>query len=434
MRTDPTEVWARGVMGRCVASDADPLHAADRGPVDGRPAAVEKLGTTGIASGHTDPVAEIIEDLGNDVFHVDTRMGGYEGITSGYLIRSSRPCLVETGTARSADLVVRALAELGVDAGRPRHHRRHAHPPRPRRRRRRHRRGLPERAGRRAREGCPAPRRPQQADGQRAPGLRRRHGSPLRRPPPGSRRSAWSCSARSARSTSATAGGSTPSTIPATRRTTSASSTPRPATSTRATPPACTCRRPPTCGPPLPRRTSTSTSRCRRSQRMKDARREPAAVQPLRAGHRRRRHPRPLRGGAALLGRGRRGRARRRAQPRPRHRHGPREGPRAAPGVLRGRGPRAQVRRAVRRGRQRQRHRPLARQARRRGRLTYGCRSSSVGVWPSSGSSSSSVKARPSSSSTRSSASVTPPMSEAAALRIHSRDSSSRPARSSRSA
>jgi glyoxylase-like metal-dependent hydrolase (beta-lactamase superfamily II) len=62
------------------------------------------------------PVAEIIEDLGNDVFHVDTRMGGYEGITSGYLIRSSRPCLVETGTARSADLVVRALAELGVDA------------------------------------------------------------------------------------------------------------------------------------------------------------------------------------------------------------------------------------------------------------------------------------------------------------------------------
>ena len=65
-------------------------------------------------TGHTEPVAEIIEDLGNDVFHVDTRMGGYQGITSGYLIRSSRPCLVETGTARSADTVVRALAELGV--------------------------------------------------------------------------------------------------------------------------------------------------------------------------------------------------------------------------------------------------------------------------------------------------------------------------------
>ena len=57
---------------------------------------------------------EIIEELGGDVFHIDTRMGGYDGITSGYLIRGSRPCLVETGTARSADIVVRALAELGV--------------------------------------------------------------------------------------------------------------------------------------------------------------------------------------------------------------------------------------------------------------------------------------------------------------------------------
>jgi len=65
-------------------------------------------------SRHTCLMAEIIEDLGNDVFHIDTRMGGYEGITSGYLIRGSRPCLIETGTAKSADVVVRALAELGV--------------------------------------------------------------------------------------------------------------------------------------------------------------------------------------------------------------------------------------------------------------------------------------------------------------------------------
>ena len=57
---------------------------------------------------------ESIETLGDDVFHIDTRMGGYDGITSGYLIRGSRPCLVETGTARSAGTVVRALAELGV--------------------------------------------------------------------------------------------------------------------------------------------------------------------------------------------------------------------------------------------------------------------------------------------------------------------------------
>jgi glyoxylase-like metal-dependent hydrolase (beta-lactamase superfamily II) len=55
-----------------------------------------------------------IETLGHDVFHIDTRMGGYSGITSGYLIRSSRPCLVETGTARSAQTVIAALSELGV--------------------------------------------------------------------------------------------------------------------------------------------------------------------------------------------------------------------------------------------------------------------------------------------------------------------------------
>ncbi len=53
-------------------------------------------------------------DLGNDVFMMDTRMGGYEAITSSYLIRSSRPCLVETGTARSAPLVIEQLQRLGV--------------------------------------------------------------------------------------------------------------------------------------------------------------------------------------------------------------------------------------------------------------------------------------------------------------------------------
>lgn len=58
----------------------------------------------------------MIEHLGDDVFHIDTRMGGYDGITSSYLIRSSRPCLVETGTARSAPLVVAELADLGVAA------------------------------------------------------------------------------------------------------------------------------------------------------------------------------------------------------------------------------------------------------------------------------------------------------------------------------
>jgi glyoxylase-like metal-dependent hydrolase (beta-lactamase superfamily II) len=55
-----------------------------------------------------------IEPLGDDVFLIDTRMGGYTGITSSYLIRSSRPCLVETGTARSAAGVIASLSELGV--------------------------------------------------------------------------------------------------------------------------------------------------------------------------------------------------------------------------------------------------------------------------------------------------------------------------------
>lgn len=55
-------------------------------------------------------------DLGDDVFLMDTRMGGYDQVTSAYLIRSSRPCLVETGAAKSADTVFEQLAALGVDA------------------------------------------------------------------------------------------------------------------------------------------------------------------------------------------------------------------------------------------------------------------------------------------------------------------------------
>jgi glyoxylase-like metal-dependent hydrolase (beta-lactamase superfamily II) len=43
-------------------------------------------------------------------------MAGYQGITAGYLIRSSRPCLVETGTSTSAPVVRTALASLGIDS------------------------------------------------------------------------------------------------------------------------------------------------------------------------------------------------------------------------------------------------------------------------------------------------------------------------------
>jgi glyoxylase-like metal-dependent hydrolase (beta-lactamase superfamily II) len=55
--------------------------------------------------------------LGHEVFQIDTRMAGYEGITAGYLIRGDRPCLVETGTAPSAPVVRDALAALGIGPG-----------------------------------------------------------------------------------------------------------------------------------------------------------------------------------------------------------------------------------------------------------------------------------------------------------------------------
>jgi glyoxylase-like metal-dependent hydrolase (beta-lactamase superfamily II) len=60
------------------------------------------------------PPSPGITDLGHDVYEIDTRMAGYSGITAGYLIRSDRPCLVETGTAASAPVVRDALAALGI--------------------------------------------------------------------------------------------------------------------------------------------------------------------------------------------------------------------------------------------------------------------------------------------------------------------------------
>lgn len=59
---------------------------------------------------------ETITDLGNDVFQIDTRMAGYDGITAGYLIRSERPCLVETGAGNSSPVVRDALTALGIGA------------------------------------------------------------------------------------------------------------------------------------------------------------------------------------------------------------------------------------------------------------------------------------------------------------------------------
>jgi glyoxylase-like metal-dependent hydrolase (beta-lactamase superfamily II) len=62
----------------------------------------------------TSPDSDIVTSLGHEVYQIDTRMAGYHGITAGYLIRSERPCLVETGTAPSALVVRDALADLGV--------------------------------------------------------------------------------------------------------------------------------------------------------------------------------------------------------------------------------------------------------------------------------------------------------------------------------
>jgi glyoxylase-like metal-dependent hydrolase (beta-lactamase superfamily II) len=57
-----------------------------------------------------------ITALGHDVYAIDTYMSGYDGITAAYLIRGSAPCLVETGTAASADAVRRALVSLDIGA------------------------------------------------------------------------------------------------------------------------------------------------------------------------------------------------------------------------------------------------------------------------------------------------------------------------------
>jgi glyoxylase-like metal-dependent hydrolase (beta-lactamase superfamily II) len=66
------------------------------------------------AANSQQPDTPDITDLGHDVYQIDTRMAGYQGITAGYLIRSSRPCLVETGTSTSAPVVRAALAALGI--------------------------------------------------------------------------------------------------------------------------------------------------------------------------------------------------------------------------------------------------------------------------------------------------------------------------------
>jgi glyoxylase-like metal-dependent hydrolase (beta-lactamase superfamily II) len=59
-------------------------------------------------------VDERTRDLGAGVHAIDTRMGGYDGITAGYVLLTERPCLVETGTALSAPVVRDGISALGI--------------------------------------------------------------------------------------------------------------------------------------------------------------------------------------------------------------------------------------------------------------------------------------------------------------------------------
>lgn len=63
-----------------------------------------------------EPVKQRITNLGNQTHLIDTQMGGYDGIAAAYAILSSKPTLVETGTALSAPVVEKALHTLGIGA------------------------------------------------------------------------------------------------------------------------------------------------------------------------------------------------------------------------------------------------------------------------------------------------------------------------------
>jgi len=55
--------------------------------------------------------------LAPGVVEIDTLLGGWEHMTAGYLITGPRPVLVETGSQSSIDVLLAALAELGLQAG-----------------------------------------------------------------------------------------------------------------------------------------------------------------------------------------------------------------------------------------------------------------------------------------------------------------------------
>jgi glyoxylase-like metal-dependent hydrolase (beta-lactamase superfamily II) len=57
-----------------------------------------------------------VQSIGDDVYLIDTLMGGFAGINAAYLVLGSRPTLIETGTAVTSPVVDHALRFLGLSA------------------------------------------------------------------------------------------------------------------------------------------------------------------------------------------------------------------------------------------------------------------------------------------------------------------------------
>ena len=55
--------------------------------------------------------------IGPGVLEIDTRLGGWERVTAGYLVEGPRPVLVETGSQSSVPVLLDALTALGLGAG-----------------------------------------------------------------------------------------------------------------------------------------------------------------------------------------------------------------------------------------------------------------------------------------------------------------------------
>ena len=56
-------------------------------------------------------------EVGPAIVEIDTRLGGWERVTAGYLVGTSQPVLVETGSRSSVPVLVDALGRLGVGPG-----------------------------------------------------------------------------------------------------------------------------------------------------------------------------------------------------------------------------------------------------------------------------------------------------------------------------